>query len=87
MRVYSTFAVNTNQQQNPFILQDAGLASTGQVHTEYSFAEQLKNQFQQAGAGNVNNSTASLAAGLYWGFYPALKELIKPEPTLESDAS
>ena len=87
MRVHSTFAVNTHQQQNPFISQDAGLASAGRTHSEYSFAEHLKLQFQQAGAEKMTNSTVSLAAGLYWGFYPTLKELIKPEPTHESNAS
>jgi len=87
MRVHSTSEVNTHQQQNPFIMQNTGLASAGNTSSELSFAEQLKIQYQQASASAVTGNTESRVAGLYWGFYPALKEPPKSEPTLKTRAS
>ena len=86
MRIHSTYEVNTHQQQNPFISQNAGLASAGKLNSELSFAEHLKLQFQQAG-GDMTGNRESLMAGLYWGYYPSLREPLKPEPTLDSNVS
>jgi len=87
MRVHSTSEVNTHQQQNPFVSQNAGIASVGQTSSELSFAEQLKFQYQQVNAEAVTGKTESRIAGLYWGFCPTLKEQSKPEPSLKTRAS
>jgi len=87
MRVHSTSEVNTHQQQNPFVSQNADSASVGRTSSDLSFAEQLKFQYQQAGASAVTGNTESRVAGLYWGFYPALKEQPKQEPTPKTRAS
>jgi len=87
MRIHSISEVNTHQQQNPFVATNAGLASAGKTASELTFEELLRNQIQQASAAAVTGKPESHIAGLYWGYYPTLKEEQKSEPAPKSRAS
>jgi len=87
MRVYSTFAVSTHQQQNPFIAQTAGSASHEKKASGLSFEEHLKLYYQQASNQTVTRQAEIQAAGIFWGFFPSLRIPVRPEPTPEDSAS
>ena len=87
MRVHSTYEVNTQQQLNPYIPHDADSASVGNPTAGLSFAEHLKLHFQQPSAPATTSVPDIAIAGIFWGFYPALKVQSKPETTRDDDAS
>ena len=83
MRVHSTFEVNTHQQQNPFVSQSAGDASTGKTAQGLSFEDHLKSHFQQASSPEIHRGAESHVAGMFWGFFPSLRAQSESEPTLK----
>ena len=83
MRVHSTFEVNTNYQQNPFITQHAGSTSTTKTAPGISFDECLRSHFQQVSAPAPSLQSKTLIAGFVWGYHPSLREPTKLEPTLK----
>ncbi|MCL2227572.1 MAG: hypothetical protein FWB97_08100 [Oscillospiraceae bacterium] len=87
MRVHSTNEVNTTYPENPFVSQQAGVASTGEPASKRAFDDYLKSQIQQAGNQPVDQNKEAHVSGLLGGgFQPVLKVLPRPEPTLEEFA-
>jgi len=86
MRVLSISEVNTQQQQNPFLLQTAGSNGTGKTASTVSFEEYFKSFFQQKNAPVAVKQPETHASGMYWGFYPSLKVSPKSEQKLDANA-
>jgi hypothetical protein len=86
MRVHSIAEVNTHLQENPFVTQATGYASTGKPASGLTFEDYLKLYIPQKSPPAVSNQTVSQVAGLYWGFSPLLRVQQKSESTLDADA-
>ena len=79
MRIKSIANVNTQQQQNPFLQQGAGLAISGKSAARVNFEECLRMQMQNNMAPATDRNAETHAAGYLWGYNMQQGISIKPE--------
>ena len=84
MRVHSISELSTNQQQNPYVMKNAGDAHAGKNASGKTFKEYLIPHFQQSSEPAVTRQMEHQIVGILWGYCPSLRVSPKPEPKLES---
>jgi len=87
MYVHSIHSISTDQQQKHSVSQIYDVTPNGDSNQGLSFQECLRSRLQQASEGKMTrNAEFHAAAGIFWGFYPTLKEQQKQESTLKKCA-